>query len=97
MPFIPFSGVTGDQNPMFARAEFGVGMFYFASNATLNVLESLNDPRANVLYTVASTGTAEGGLNGIDQGTIDDEPFTALILTTAWLLNILTEIQTLLF
>lgn len=77
MPFIPFSGVTGDQNPMFARAEFGVGMFYFASNATLNVLESLNDPRANVLYTVASTGTSEGGLNGIDQGTIDDEPFTA--------------------
>ncbi|WP_289061635.1 SusD/RagB family nutrient-binding outer membrane lipoprotein [uncultured Zobellia sp.] len=77
MPFIPYSGATGDQNPMYARAEFGVGMFYFASNATLNLLESLNDPRADVLYTKATTGTFEGALRGIDQGTIDDEPFTA--------------------
>lgn len=77
MPTIPFSGQTGDQNPMFARAEFGVGMFYFASNATLNVLEGLNDQRATTFYTLATTGTAAGNLNGIDQGTIDDEPFTA--------------------
>ncbi|MBM1106107.1 SusD/RagB family nutrient-binding outer membrane lipoprotein [Aurantibacter crassamenti] len=77
MPFIPFSGVSGDQNPMFARAEFGVGMFYFASNASLNLLQSLNDPRADVLYTKATTGVSEGALRGIDQGTIDDEPFTA--------------------
>ncbi len=77
MPFIPYSGNSGDQNPMFARAEFGVGMFYFASNATLNVLEALNDPRADVLYTKATTGTSAGTLRGIDQGTIDDEPFTA--------------------
>lgn len=77
MPFIPYSGNSGDQNPMFARAEFGVGMFYFASNATLNLLESLNDPRAEVLYTKATTGTFAGNLRGIDQGTIDDEPFTA--------------------
>ena len=77
MPFIPYSGNSGDQNPMFARAEFGVGMFYFASNASLNLLESLNDPRAEVLYTKASTGTFAGSLHGIDQGTIDNEPFTA--------------------
>ncbi|ULC60229.1 SusD/RagB family nutrient-binding outer membrane lipoprotein [Flaviramulus sp. BrNp1-15] len=77
MPFIPYSGNSGDQNPMFARAEFGVGMFYFASNASLNVLQSLNDPRAEVLYTEATTGTFAGQLHGIDQGTIDDEPFTA--------------------
>ena len=77
MPFIPYSGDSGDQNPMFATAEFGVGQFYFASNATLNLLESLNDPRAEVLYTKATTGTAAGQLRGIDQGTIDDEPFTA--------------------
>lgn len=77
MPLIPYSGNTGDQNPMFARAEFGVGMFYFASNATLNLLESLNDPRAEVLYTKATSGTFMGSLRGIDQGTIDDEPFTA--------------------
>lgn len=77
MPFIPYSGASGDQNPMFARAEFGVGMFFFASNATLDVLESLNDPRGEVLYTTATTGTFAGQLRGIDQGTIDDEPFTA--------------------
>ena len=77
MPFIPFSGATGDQNPMFARAENGVGMFYFASNASLNLLESLDDPRAEVLYTKATTGTFAGSLHGIDQGTIDNEPFTA--------------------
>ncbi|HEY5688233.1 MAG TPA: SusD/RagB family nutrient-binding outer membrane lipoprotein, partial [Yeosuana sp.] len=57
IPAIPFSGASGDQNPMFARAEFGVGMFYFASNAYLNVLESLADPRAEVIYTKATTGT----------------------------------------
>lgn len=77
MPFIPYSGSSGDQNPMFARAEFGVGMFYFASNATLNVLEDLADPRAEVLYTKATTGTFAGNLHGIDQGSIDNESFTA--------------------
>ncbi len=77
MPSIPYTGASGDQNPMFARAEFGVGMFYFASNGTLNLLESLNDPRAEVLYTLATSGTFEGQLRGIDQGTIDNEPFTA--------------------
>jgi hypothetical protein len=77
MPFIPFSGAAGDQNPMFARAEFGVGMFYFASNATLTVLEDLIDPRGEVFYTLATTGDSEGNLRGIDQGTIDEEPFTA--------------------
>ncbi len=77
MPFIPYTEVSGNQNPMFARAEFGVGMFYFASNATLNVLESLEDPRSDTFYTTATTGTFANQLNGIDQGTIDDEPFTA--------------------
>jgi len=77
MPFIPFSGKTGDQNPMFARAENGVGMFYFASNASLNLLDSLDDPRDEVFYTKATTGTSAGSLRGIDQGTIDNEPFTA--------------------
>lgn len=77
MPFIPFSGASGDQNPMFARAEFGVGNFYFASNATLNVLQELNDPRRFAFYTLATSGTSSGNLRGIDQGTIDDEPFTA--------------------
>ena len=77
MPAIPFSGAIGDQNPMFARASFGVGNFYFASNGTLNLLESLNDPRGQVFYSKATTGTAAGTLRGIDQGSIDNEPFTA--------------------
>ncbi len=76
MPFIPYSGASGDQNPMFARAEFGVGMFYFASNTTIDLLTSLSDPRAEVFYTKATTGTSAGSLRGIDQGTIDEEPFT---------------------
>ena len=54
----------GDQNPMFARAENGVGMFYFASNASLNLLESLDDPRAEVLYTKATTGKVGNTLHG---------------------------------
>lgn len=77
MPFIPYSGASGNENPMYARAEFGVGMFYFASNASVNVLQDLNDPRAETFYNVATTGTSAGFLRGIDQGTIDDEPFTA--------------------
>ncbi|MFY0713886.1 SusD/RagB family nutrient-binding outer membrane lipoprotein [Seonamhaeicola sp. NFXS20] len=77
IPAIPYSGASGDQNPMYARAEYGVGMFYFASNATLNVLQDLNDPRDEVFYTLATSGDFEGNLRGIDQGTIDDEPFTA--------------------
>lgn len=77
MPFVPFTGNAGDQNPMYSVAESGVGMFYFASNASLNLLESLNDPRDEVFYTKATTGPLAGQLNGIDQGTINSEPFTA--------------------
>lgn len=77
MPFVPFTGNAGDQNPMYSVAESGVGMFYFASNASLNLLESLNDPRDEVFYTKATTGALAGQLNGIDQGTINSEPFTA--------------------
>ena len=74
---IAFTGEVGSQNPMYARAEFGVGDFYFASNATLNVLNDLSDPRATAFYAVATSGTSSGQLRGIDQGTIDNEPFTA--------------------
>ena len=74
---IAFSGETGSQNPMYARSEWGVGDFYFASNATLNVLEDLNDPRGTAFYALATTGSSAGQLRGIDQGTIENEPFTA--------------------
>lgn len=74
---IDFLGNAGDENPMYARFEFGVGDFYFASNATVNVLNNLSDPRVNAFYSAATSGTNEGAIAGIDQGTIDDEPFTA--------------------
>lgn len=77
MALVPFDGTSGNQNPMYARFEFGVGDFYFASNATLNVLEALNDPRGEAFFSLATTGAFTGNLHGIDQGTIDDEPFTA--------------------
>ncbi len=74
---VNFNGTTGDENPMYARFEFGVGDFYFASNATLNVLNNLNDPRGTAFFSKATSGTASGSLRGINQGTIDNEPFTA--------------------
>lgn len=74
---IPFTGVAGSQNPMFASFEWGVGDFYFASNASVNVLNDLNDPRITAFYTPASSGTFNGQIRGINQGTIDNEPFTS--------------------
>ena len=74
---MPFSGVSGSQNPMYASFEFGVGDFYFASNATVNVLNDLNDPRLSAFYSPATTGTFKDQIRGINQGTIDNEPFTA--------------------
>ena len=65
------------QNPMYASFEFGVGDFYFASNATVNVLNDLNDPRLSAFYSPATTGTFKDQIRGINQGTIDNEPFTA--------------------
>lgn len=77
MAVMPFSGETGSQNPMYARFEWGVGDFYFASNATVNVLRDLNDPRLFEFYSLATVGAFSGQIRGIDQGTIDNEPFTA--------------------
>lgn len=74
---VDFSGATGNQNPMFARMTWGVGDFYFASNATVNKLNELEDPRLEAFYTPASSGTFSGQIRGIDQGSIDNEPFTA--------------------
>ncbi len=74
---IAFDGKSGNQNPMYARFTFGVGDFYFASNATLNVLNANSDPRIGAFYRKASTGDFAGQFRGIDQGTIDNEPFTA--------------------
>lgn len=74
---VAFQGTTGNENPMYARFTWGVGDFYFASNATINQLNSLSDPRIDAFYSKASTGTFADQFHGIDQGTIDNEPFTA--------------------
>jgi hypothetical protein len=67
---IPFGGATGQNyNPMFARREGGVGQFYVASKTTVDVLESLNDPRGLKLYKPAE---GPGGLVGLKQGDINE-------------------------
>ncbi|MEL6636782.1 MAG: SusD/RagB family nutrient-binding outer membrane lipoprotein, partial [Bacteroidota bacterium] len=70
-----FAGTSGDENPMYASMESGIGNFYVASNASLNVLRALNDPRISALYDVAPN---IGEIVGVDQGSIDNEPFTAV-------------------
>jgi hypothetical protein len=74
---ISWSGTTGNSNPMWSVQMNGVGDFYFASNAMVNLLNSLNDPRLTTFYAAATTGAFNGQIRGINQGTIDDEPFTA--------------------
>jgi len=70
---MPFSGVSGSENPMYASFERSLGLFYVASNSTLNVLQDLNDPRLPKFYNVA---TSSKNFVGIAQGSIDNEPFT---------------------
>lgn len=70
------AGVSGDENPMYALKESGLGNFYIASNASINLLESLNDPRIDDFYNVATSGDFAGSHNGVDQGAIDLFPFT---------------------
>ena len=74
---VDFYAVSGNQNPMWARMTFGVGDFYFASNATVNKLNELEDPRIDAFYSRATSGSFSGQIRGIDQGSIDNEPFTA--------------------
>ena len=71
---VQWTGSIGDQNPMYATQLSGVGDFYFASNATVEFLNGLNDPRVDYFYSQASSGTVVA----IDQGAVDrDVPFTA--------------------
>lgn len=70
---VPFSGIVGNENPMYARMESGVKNFYIASNTSLNYLQDNNDPRLMAFYAPAKSS---GTLVGILQGSIDNEPFT---------------------
>ncbi len=74
---VDFSGTPGNQNPMWARMTWGVGDYYFASNGTINQLNRLEDPRIGSFYKRATLGSFTGQFRGIDQGSIENEPFTA--------------------
>lgn len=68
---LPFAGAaTANFNPQYARREAGVKQFYIASNASANLLNSLNDPRALVIYDEAVN--AANTLVGVDQGNVQD-------------------------
>ena len=70
---VAFDGSAGNENPMYAVMEAGVKNFYIASNTSMELLQDMSDPRLTAFYAnAANTGT----LVGIDQGTIDEEPFT---------------------
>lgn len=72
-PFMAFKGDAGNENPMYADYESGVSNFYIASNTSVNKLLELNDPRIDIIYDVAANS---GTVVGIEQGSIDEEPFT---------------------
>ena len=78
-------GTAGSENPMFAVRESGIGNFYVASNTSLNLLRSLNDPRILALYDAAPApdevvigptpadgrvGVPHGGINDFGFGTV---------------------------
>lgn len=69
-----FAGTSGDENPMFAVRESGIGNFYVASRTSLDLLEDLGDPRISALYDDAVNFPGE--IIGIHHGAIDTVPFT---------------------
>ncbi len=73
MAVVPFAGISGSENPMYASFERSLGLFYVASNSSLNHLVEASDPRLAAFYNKA---TASGNYVGIAQGAIDGEPFT---------------------
>ncbi len=74
---ISWPGVTGNENPMYATQISGVGDFYFASSATVDLLVNLSDPRLDYFYSAATTGPEAGNIRAICQGCVDrDVPFT---------------------
>jgi len=68
---VPFQGAAGlNQNPQWLRRQSSAtGQFYVASLTSTDVLESLNDPRALVIYDAA---VATGTLVGLEQGGINE-------------------------
>ena len=71
MAKVNFAGTAGSENPMYASFEVSLSNFYVASNSSLKVLR--NDPRLEKIYAKAPNN---GRYEGIDQGHIDNLPFT---------------------
>lgn len=70
---VPFAGISGSENPMYASFERSLGLFYIASNSALLPLVESSDPRLASFYNKAAVS---GNYVGIAQGSIDNEPFT---------------------
>lgn len=69
MAMIPFEGSEGSNyNPQYARRTAGVGQFYVASETSVDVMSSMNDPRLSVLYDEAA---GPGGIVGLKQGNVE--------------------------
>ena len=64
---IDFAGTAGSQNPLYASFESGVANFYVANTAVLDVMASLNDPRADYFFDAPA-----GGHVGLKAGEIDE-------------------------
>ncbi len=73
MAMVPFAGISGSENPMYASFERSLGLFYIASNSALLPLIESSDPRLASFY---NKSVASSTYVGIAQGSIDDEPFT---------------------
>lgn len=50
---VPFSGTSGNENPMFAWEESGIGNFYKAATTVTDVCDQLSDPRKFAFYDAA--------------------------------------------
>lgn len=70
---VPFSGVAGSENPMYASFERSLGLFYIASSSSLAYLQDNNDPRLAKFYNPA---VSSNNFVSIPQGSIMAEPFT---------------------
>lgn len=63
-----FYDATFNRNPLYATFQALGTSNILASNTVLSYLEENNDPRIGAFFTEATTGTAKGQYNGLDQG-----------------------------
>ncbi|MGZ5243955.1 MAG: SusD/RagB family nutrient-binding outer membrane lipoprotein [Bacteroidia bacterium] len=69
---VSFIDVQYNQNPVYAgQAGLGTNQNLIASKTAIDEMIANNDPRIDVLYDPATTGTAAGGHRGMKQGGAD--------------------------